>query len=289
MKNEFDNLMETGYTPPEDIAPEDEFFHSIYIAGKQRTNHIGIKERSGQIQIRGVEYNLDEVYFIITHVKPMLVKKEKINDKIKTVCFSYQNTNPWKGTNGKICQTNRADRDNTPACNGCRGEMVIGGILCDEAGKPTMVESKPIFVFIRGRGVKSPNVYKYLDELAKMDTEPPIFPDNPPLEKMVAKNKRFVTVVTVGTIETQHGDKDVFSFTTGTKLDNEFVKEVLRIQQKTISQFNKKFDWSKQDNTTQNTHNEETPSQEIKTESTQNKIEPQKESSGNYSLDDIDF
>ena len=68
---EFADLATTGYQGGgggEQKPPEDELFHSVYIAGKTRKNHINIEEQSGKYQIRGVQYNLDEVHFIITHV-----------------------------------------------------------------------------------------------------------------------------------------------------------------------------------------------------------------------------
>jgi hypothetical protein len=242
--NEYDGLMDTGYLPPKEVSPEEEFFHSIYISGISRKNHIGIVENIGKIQIRGIQYNLDEVYFIITHVKPVLVKKEKINDKERITCFSYQNTKPCKGKDGRICPSNREDRDSIPSCKGCRGEIILAGILCEKIGKPIIIDGKPVFVFIRGKGIKSPNIYSYLEKITKMEIEPPIFPDNPTLEKMVAKNKRHVTKVTTSTSDSKHGIKNVFMLDIGQRLDDAYVREVLKIQKKTLPQFNEKFDWS---------------------------------------------
>jgi len=232
-----------GYAPPEEKSPEEEFFHSVYIGGIERKNHIGVVEQAGKLHVRGVKYNLDEVCFIITHVKTVLVRKTKSNGKTKTACFSYQNTKPWKGSTGNICPSNRNERDSTPACNGCRAEVILAGLLCEKSGKPILNEKKPIFVFVRGRGVKSMNTYKYLDEIAKVDL-PPIFPDNPSLEKRIVKNKRYVTVVKKGTVGTDFGVKNVFEFSFGSKIDSKFIQKILKIQKETIPQFNEKFDWS---------------------------------------------
>ena len=232
-----------GYAPPEEKSPEEEFFHSVYIGGVERKNHIGVVEQAGKLHIRGVKYNLDEVCFIITHVKPVLVRKTKVNGKIKTACFSYQNTKPWKGSTGNICPSNRNDRDATPACNGCRAEVILAGLLCEKSGKPILNGKQPIFVFVRGRGVKSMNTYKYLDEIAKVDL-PPIFPENPSLEKRIVKNKRYVTIVKKGTVGTDFWIKNVFEFSFGPKIDNKFIQKILKIQKETIPQFNEKFDWS---------------------------------------------
>lgn len=257
MSNEFDDLRGTGYKPPENIPPEEEFFHSVYIGGITRKNHIGVFEEAGKLHIRGVQYNLNEVCMIITHVKPVLIKKEKLNDRDKVVCFSYQNTNPWRGRTGQICPTNRDERDSTVECNGCRSEVIMAGILCDKNGTPILNEGKPIFVFVRGRGIRSPNVYKYLKEIAETEMNPPIFPDDPTLEKLVAQNKRHVTVITVTTTNSKFGIKNVFGFDFGQKLNDDFVKDVLRIQKKTISQFNEKFDWSNMQTSSQPTGSDE--------------------------------
>ena len=74
--NEYADLGTTGYKSTEPVKPEDEFFHSLYIAGNSRKNHIGVTEQGGQLQIRGVEYNQQSVNMVITHVKKILVKNE---------------------------------------------------------------------------------------------------------------------------------------------------------------------------------------------------------------------
>ena len=40
---DYSGLEGTGYESRQPTAPEDEFFHSIYISGKTRKNHLGIK------------------------------------------------------------------------------------------------------------------------------------------------------------------------------------------------------------------------------------------------------
>ncbi len=93
-------------------------------------------------------------------------------------------------------------------------------------------------------------MYKYLDEIAKIDL-PPIFPDNPSLEKRIVKNKRHVTVIKKGKVGTDFGEKNVFEFSFGAKIDDKFIQKILKIQKETIPQFNEKFDWS--DNMQQST------------------------------------
>jgi len=291
--NEYNELLDTGYSPPEETSPEDEFFHSIYISGIMRTNHIGITEEVGKLQVRGVQYNLNDVNFIITHVKPVLVKNEKVNNRDRMTCFSYQNTKPWIGNDGHICPTSRDDRDNTPSCKGCRGEIIVSGILCEKNGTPMTNDGKPIFVFIRGKGIKSPNVYEYLDRIAKMDIDPPIFPDNVTLEKMVAKNKRHVTNITITTVNSKHGIKSVFALGVGERLKDEFVREILKIQKKTIVHFNDKFDRSNKiqsnDSSESNSVNEYTPESTPSQSQNQTPEQTVSQVSKSMSFDDIVF
>ena len=74
----------------ESTSPEDEFFHSVYISGKTRKNHINVEEQVGKLQVRGVQYNIDEVNLVITHTKDILAKivNEQGRDNIK--CFSFK-------------------------------------------------------------------------------------------------------------------------------------------------------------------------------------------------------
>ena len=255
----YDDLLSTGYSAPTVVAPEDELWKSVYICGILRTNQTGEEEIPGKLQIRGFQYNLNKIHMIITHVKRILVKKEKdSNGKERTVCFSFmklmKGQKVFKGTSGNICPSNRKDREATPTCSGCKGEIIVSGILTNEQGIPVMTEDKDtgtkksVFIFLRGQGLKYGNISKYLDDLSKEDIQPVIFPDNPVLEKMIAQNKRYVTVITTGEEKTKFGMKKVFVLTPGTKISEEMVKKVIDIQKKTIRQFCEKFDWSLKSN-----------------------------------------
>ncbi len=257
----YDDLLGTGYMPPTTVVPEKEFFKSLYICGTLRTNHVDIEEIPGKLQIRGFQYNLNKIYMIITHVKRILVKKEKDNNnKDRVTCFSFMKGKIFKGTTDNICPSNRKDRDATPSCSGCRGELIVAGILTNEQGIPIMIEdedrgtNKSVFIFIRGSGVRYGNISTYLDNLSKEDIQPPIFPDNQILEKMIAQNKRYVTVITTGEEKTKFGMKKVFNLNTGTKITDVMVKKVIDIQRKTLPQFCEKFDWSLRSN--QNTYSD---------------------------------
>ena len=78
---DFVELSETGFESREPVAPEDEFFHSIYIAGQNRKNHIGIEEIAGKLQIRGFQYNLEEINIVITNVKEILARISTANNR----------------------------------------------------------------------------------------------------------------------------------------------------------------------------------------------------------------
>lgn len=252
--NEYADLAETATVSKEPTKPEDEFFHSVYIAGQMRKNHAGVKEMPGQLQIRGVEYNLEEVNMIITHVKEVLVKEVSKNKKLSLECFSYKDGKPpWYGTvpqpdgSPRPCPLNSNERSLNEFCNPCRAQIIVAGIRCDENGQPFMVDNKPVFIFIRGKGMKYSNVSTYLGDLFKMDLAPFFTPqteESKLFEKQVVNHKRFVTKLTVGTASSQYGEKTVFNLETGVQIPDETVKGVLKIAKKTKDKFKEKFDWS---------------------------------------------
>jgi len=248
--NEYAELADTGFVNKEPVAPEDEFFHSVYIAGQTRKNHIGTTEEADKIQIRGVEYNLTSVNMIITNVKDILVKASR-NQKNEEVmeCFSYKKGHPpWKGTSGNLCGLNSAERSSNSFCNICRSQIIVSGIYCDSSGNPLVgSEGKPVFLFIRARGMKYSNVSNYLGDMYKKEL-PPLFtpetPESKQFEKTVVNNKRFVTTIAIGEASSNYGIKKVFELTSGSQLPNETVKKVLTIAKNTVEKFNEKFDWS---------------------------------------------
>jgi len=243
---------ESGFDVKVTTKPEDEFFHAVYISGQQRSNYVGEIEYPGKLQIRGLRSNLDEINIIIVHVKSLLVKTSRgADNKDKMECFSYQaGMPPWKGTSEHTCGKNSTERAADPFCSSCRSQLVVTGIYLDEnTGKPFMVDGKPVFVFIRAKGVKYGNVADYLSNLAKKDDlEPivtPVTEESKKFEKAHVNNKRFVTKITIGKQATNFGLKDVFSLTTGASLGIETVKSVLNKSKETLDKFKEKFDWSK--------------------------------------------
>jgi len=255
---DFSGLEGTGfYGGGEQIAPEDELFHSVYIAGTTRKNHINIEEIAGKYQIRGVEYNLTELNMIIIQIKEVLTNTKRDKGKDVVLCFSYKNgTPPWVGTSkmadGSLreCPVTSADRAISDFCNSCRNQIIVAGIYCDKDGNPILTEEKkPIFVFIRGKGMRYPNVSNYLRELYKEEDLEPIF--EPPtkqslaFEKNVVNNKRFVTNLSIGSETSSYGNAvSVFELKRGTKLSKDNVLDILKISKQTIDKFNEKFDWS---------------------------------------------
>lgn len=248
----YQELYATGHESKEPIAPEDEFFHSVYIAGAQRVNHVGIEEQIGKIQIRGVEYNKDKIHFIITHTKQVLVKitRNPTTGKENVECFSYQDGGPpWNGTSGRVCGINSAERAADQFCNPCRAQMIVAGLYCDKNGKPYLSEAnKPTFIFLRGKGMKYSGVAEYLNEMSKMELDPIFTPEtdeSKKFERAVVNNKRFVTEITVGEATSAYGPKKVFSLKPGTQLPKQAIIDILKVAKQTIERFNDKIDWSK--------------------------------------------
>jgi len=241
----------------EATAPEDEFFHSVYIAGKTRKNHINIDELGGKLQVRGVQYNLDEVNMVITHTKDILAKIESEQGRDNIKCFSFkEGSAPWFGTSTladgskRACPLTSAERAANDFCNKCRAQILVAGIFCDANGSPVLTEEKkPIFVFIRGKGMRYSNVSEYLNDRFNEDLSPvfePVTEQSKAFEKAVVNNKRFVTKLTKGTSQSSFGsDVNVFELSKGAAIPKEAVLKILKLSKDTVEKFNAKFDWSK--------------------------------------------
>ena len=246
---EYASLQQTGFSSKEPVKPEDEFYHSIYISGQDRKNHKDIVEKSGNLQIRGVDYNLDEVNIIITNVKKVLSKDEQVQGRNKTTCFSFKEGNgPWTGSSGNPCGMNSAERAASSFCGSCKEQIIVSGIICDASGRPkTTSEGKPQFGFIRGKGLKYSNVGNYLNELSKLDLDPifePVTTESKNFEKSVVNNKRFVTRITQTTAESSRGGSfNVYKLEKTTELPKDNVKKILEISKKTMDEFIDKFNW----------------------------------------------
>ena len=252
---DYADLMGTGHESREPVKPEDEFFHSVYIAGTTRKNHINVEELAGKFQIRGVQYNLDEVNMIITHTKDILAKIVTQNRRDSTECFSFKpGAPPWYGTSKlpdqspRPCPQTSAERAVNDYCNTCKAQILVAGIFCNPDGSPVLTEeNKPIFVFIRGKGMKYKGVSDYLGDCFKMELAPIFDPpteESMKFEKSVVNNKRYVTNITKGQASSNYGMKDVFILKTGAELPKDAVMKILEVSKNTLDKFNEKFDWS---------------------------------------------
>jgi len=253
---DYAELESTGHESRVPVKPEDEFFHSVYISGQSRKNHIGITEEQGKLQVRGVEYNLTEVHMIITHTKDILVKSVQKGGRDSIACFSFKKgAPPWYGStrlsdgSPRTCPQTSAERAVSDFCNPCRTQVIVAGIYCNADGSPILSEEKkPIFIFIRGKGMKFSNVSEYLSDCFKLELSPifePVTEQSQAFEKKVVNNKRFVTKITKGTANSQYGIKDVFELERGEELPKEVVLKILDASKKTLEKFNEKFDWSR--------------------------------------------
>lgn len=299
------DLAGTGFTQgtgKEVVAPEDEIFHSIYVAGQDRKNHLNELELSGKLQIRGVEYNLDEIYMIITHTKEVLCKVKHNKDGENIECFSFkEGSPPWYSTttlqNGerRTCPLTSAERAVNDFCSTCRAQIIVAGLRCEKTGHPILEKetNKPVYVFLRGKGMRYSNVSNYLGECFKAELPPlfePVTIESEKFEKSVVNNKRFVTIIGKTKEKSSYGSThDIFTLTQGIKLDNQSVIKILEISRKTLEDFNNKFDWTK--NKTESRRNTpESPPEGVMT--IEDKTEevpkpPTKEKT--FSFDDINF
>lgn len=260
---EYQDLQGTGFQGGgggEQKTPEEEMFHSIYIAGKTRMNHINVEEKIEQFQIRGVEYNLNQVNMIITHTKDILAKNVTEQNRDKTVCFSYKNTDPWQGTTQveggamRLCPATSPERIANSFCNGCKAQILVAGVYCSEDGMPILTdEKKPIFIFLRGKGMRYSAVSDYLNDRYQEDL-PSVIEKDPTkiteqlkaFEKEVVNNKRYVTKITRDSATSSYGrDVYIFKLEKTIPLDDNAVMKILKLSKATVEKFNEKFDWSK--------------------------------------------
>jgi hypothetical protein len=307
---DYQDLQGTGFQGGGDVkqvAPEDEFFHSVYIAGKSRKNHINIVEQVEKFQIRGVEYNLEEVHMVITHTKEILakIKSEKGRDTIECCSFK-EGQPPWYGTtvlgdgSKRVCPMNSTERAANDFCNPCRSQLIVAGIYCNENGSPILTEEKkPIFIFIRGKGMRYQNVSEYLNDRFKEELPPifePVTEQSMAFEKSVVNNKRFVVKITRTTATSQYQNEvNVFKLDKGVELPKDAVLKILKLSKDTVEKFNEKFDWTKRKGQTSSGYGS-TPEgvlpMEAETAPQEDSgipDEPAPKTDKTFSFDDIDF
>ena len=240
-----------GFSRQAPVDPEKETFHAIYVTGQSRKLPTGGEEEVGKFQIRGVLYNQEKVFMIITHVKTVLVKESNEGGKDKVVCFSFaEGPKPWKGTSGNTCGAKAAERAANPYCAPCRSQLIVAGVLLDQSGK--MIRNKetnePVFGFIRGKGIKYGPVSDYLSEMVNKDYPPIVTPVTEESKKWEKKNlnyRRVVTVIEKGTVDSRHGRKTVSVLKSAGMLPDDKIQGILKLSKEYLNKFNAKFDWSK--------------------------------------------
>lgn len=306
---DYQDLSGTGFQGGggDQTAPEDEFFHSVYISGKPRKNHMNIQEESGKFQIRGSQYNLNEVSMVITHTKEMLAKIISKGGRDNIECFSFKEGQaPWYGTSKlesgqpRACPLTSAERASNDFCNACKSQIIVAGIFCNPNGSPFLTEEKkPVFIFIRGKGMRYSNVSEYLNDMYNEELTPifePVTDQSKQFEKSVVNNKRFVTRITGAKQTSQYGnDVNIFVLEKGLELPKDTVLKILRLSKETVEKFNDKFDWSKRRQTS--TTGYEAPQQAegvLPVDGPESKPEEVKTASEQssekvFSFDDIDF
>lgn len=289
----------------ERTAPEDEFFHSVYVSGKTRKNEGGTEEKSGLLQIRGVTYNHESLNMIITHTKDIKMKEKEVQGKQQRECFSYKEGEPpWSGTstlpngNNRSCPLTSSERALDDYCNPCREQILIAGIYCQPNGAPVLTEDKkPIFVFLRGKGMRYGGVSEYLsDRYNDEDLEPlftPVTEQSQNFEKRVVNNKRFIVNIGIDQAESGYGNMvNIFDLQKGVQIPDETVLKILKLSKETVEQFKEKFDWSKK---RQNTAYEAAGILSTEGEPGQNLDEAKTKEEGagggeqTFSFDDIEF
>jgi len=222
---EFLELTGTGVGIKKQLAPEEEPFHSIYICGEERQNHKDITELVDKLQIRGVDYNKNEVFLIITHViKPNV---NRVFDKAKRswdiLCSSRKDTNPWMGSSGRKCVTSK---EKVPGhfCAECRQWIILFGILCENRNGKIWVgpDGKPEYAFVVTKGMSWDPTNTYLVEVASEEIDPVFEPVTPESEKWEKENfdntKRIVTIIKTAKKKSQFNMHTVFSFEKGSAI-----------------------------------------------------------------------
>jgi hypothetical protein len=199
-----------------------------------------------------------------------------------------------------------AERAANEFCNGCKAQILVAGIYCDSNGSPVLTEDKkPIFIFIRGKGMKYSNISEYLNDRFNEELPPlftPVTEQSKQFEKSVVNNKRFVVKLTKGSASTRHGnDVNVFILEKGSEIPNEAVIKILKLSKDTLDKFNEKFDWSKGKQGTTTGYGSQTPPEGImeigdpvdttpdaSSEQTQEETSQQPDEK-KFSFDDIEF
>ena len=303
--DDFADLGQTSFGSGEPSAPKvdpkDEWIHNVFICGKMRKDEdTGKMQQPGTLNGRGLPdliFNASEVHMIPIHSKIMSVKEKTANNRTNIECFSYKTSMPAIGTSGRTCPANAADRDaGEDFCKPCRSHIILAGILSDEYGKPILQESKPVFIFLRGKGTKYGGISNYLYECSNLDVPflfDPKTPEQERFEKTVINFKRFVCKITIDLAPSAFGDQQVYKLERGNELNVSVVQDIMGLSKKSLEKFNERFDWSSRKKDDSGQQQQPTPSQPpIKSEPVKQQASTQSAETNtktDFSFEDISF
>jgi len=185
------------FSKKDEIAWEDEMFHAIYISGKTRYEEkIEKKLHADFIQIRGVDYNLEECYMLPYYYRIVYANNVPAGNFKVNKCFSFddytEDGSKKISTSGFPCPATRSFRNEIRWCSTCRSIVYIIGFLCDENGQNILDSNKkPINVFIKGKGSSYGDISSYTYECKNIDVEP-LFDDKS--EESLAEEQNYFNI-----------------------------------------------------------------------------------------------
>ena len=201
-------------------------FLSVFITGDVREG-----QEFGKFQcmpsIDGGEYliqNAKTVYFIPYFIKKYWEKYTKSKSKdgkdySKLIAFGWADDVP------------KMDDE-------CKYAYTIAGVVLNAETKKALLHPKdiedagikkgdPVMVHFKCAGVKVGNAVKFTSDVEKKASILPPISNSIEFEKKVVYPRRFIVAVTVGIASTEHGNKNVFTFTPEIQLPDKAVEQVM--------------------------------------------------------------
>lgn len=161
----------------EQIPWEDELFHAVYVqSGTEDSEYLNKKLFDGLLQIRGVQYNIEDAVYMIPYFKRNILVKEKFNARAKSsfpICFSYRDFDDdgnQLSTSGFYCQQTAVERREFNWCRDCKTQVILAGFLVDANNEYILDKSsKPINIFVRAKGGAVGDLMKYFFECQELE------------------------------------------------------------------------------------------------------------------------
>lgn len=216
-------------------------FFSVFITG-------GVREAQemGKFQcmtaIEGGDYliqNAKSVYFIPYFVKKfwektVTTKSRDGKDYSKLVAFGW-------------------DDDIPKIDDSCKYAYVIAGVALNSDTKKALLHQKdlpdseikkgdPVMIHFKCSGVKVGNAVTLMSEIDKKAKLLPPLSNSPEFEKKIVYPRRFIVTANVGIAQTEHGNKNVFSFNPEIQLPDKAVEQVMNSAKSLTPEFEKQFD-----------------------------------------------